>query len=133
MLSQTMGVTGEIHPRWRLAIMAACLFLMSFGLGAPPAVDWKQVIQKPHADLPVPDLGLRPILLTRDGKPITKKADWDQARQELHKTWLAQLGTAPDKPRSLTSASRKPRSWTATPGSLLASSAKGTTASLPTC
>jgi dienelactone hydrolase len=86
---------------WRPTIMAAILLLMSVGLGELPAIDWKELVQKPHADLPVPDLGLRPVLLTRDGKPITKKADWDQARQELHKTWLAQLGTAPQKPEKL--------------------------------
>jgi dienelactone hydrolase len=74
---------------------------MSVGLGELPAIDWKGMLQKPHAGLPVPDLGLRPLLLTRDGKPITKKADWDQAHQELHKTWLAQLGMAPDKPEKL--------------------------------
>ena len=51
-----------------------------------------------YANLPVPDLGLRPLLATRDGKPITRKADWESARQELHKIWFAQLGKAPDKP-----------------------------------
>ena len=74
-------------------MFSLCL-LLTVGLGAPSAVDWKELVQKPHADLPVPDLGLRPLLVTRDGKPITKKVDWEPARQELHKTWLAQLGKA---------------------------------------
>ena len=68
---------------------------------APPAIDWKELVQKPYAGLPDPDLGLRPLLVARDGKNITKKADWDQARKALQQSWLAQLGTAPEKPDRL--------------------------------
>src|SRR5205085_1509391 len=77
------------------------LLLLAAGLAAPPAADWKELLQQPYANAPVPDLGLRPLLVRPDGKAITTKADWEPARVELHKTWNALLGKAPDKPESL--------------------------------
>ncbi len=72
--------------------MVALLFVMLFGPGALPDTDWPELVRKLHPDLPVPELGLRPLLLHSDGQPITSRADWDQARQRWSRTWLAQLG-----------------------------------------
>jgi dienelactone hydrolase len=81
--------------------MSPLLLLVTLGLDAPPTIDWKELVQKPYVGLPVPDLGLRPLLVARDGKKITKKADWNQARKALQQSWLAQLGKAPEKPDRL--------------------------------
>jgi len=81
--------------------MSPLCLLLALGLGAPPTVDWKELFQKPYADLPVPDLGLKPLLVNRDGQPIAKQKDWEPAREELRKSWLTQLGPAPEKPERL--------------------------------
>jgi dienelactone hydrolase len=44
---------------------------------------------------------LRPLLVTEDGRKITARADWDQARQKLHDAWSARLGKPPEKPQRL--------------------------------
>src|SRR5438105_4096858 len=69
-------------------------------LGADP-VDWPALIQKPYADLPVPDLGLRPLLRARDGEKITTRQGWEKARQGLREAWLKHLGPSPEKPALL--------------------------------
>jgi dienelactone hydrolase len=76
------------------------LLLLNLGLFAA-RTDWPDLIQKPYAKLPIPDLGLRPLLETRDGKKITTKAEWKKARQALHDGWLERLGKPSAKPDSL--------------------------------
>jgi hypothetical protein len=63
--------------------------------------DWPEILQKPYAKFPIPDLGLQPLLVTRDGKKITTKDDWGKARKALDETWLRQLGKPPAKPELL--------------------------------
>jgi dienelactone hydrolase len=71
-------------------------------LAAPAApIDWPALVQKPHAHLAVADLGLRPLLVTADGKKVTTKAEWDQARQALHDAWMERLGKPPARPDRL--------------------------------
>jgi len=65
------------------------------------APDWPALIQQPYAQLPVPDLGLRPLLISPDGKKITTREEWEKARLRLRDTWLAHLGQPPEKPASL--------------------------------
>src|SRR5690348_9393494 len=82
--------------------MAALLLLLlpAAEPAAPP--DWPALLQKPYADRPIPpDLGLRPLLVTPDGKPVTTPAGWERARASLRDTWLARLGRPPEKPRDL--------------------------------
>ena len=69
--------------------MFLLLLLVTLGLDAPPTLDWEELVQKPYVGLPDPDLGLRPLLVARDGKNITKKADWDKVRKALQQSWLA--------------------------------------------
>jgi dienelactone hydrolase len=76
------------------------LLLLNLGLFAAPT-DWPDLLQKPFAKLQIPDLGLRPLLVTRDGKKITTKAEWEKARKALHDAWLERLGKPPAKPDSL--------------------------------
>src|SRR5689334_16204080 len=64
-------------------------------------VDWPAQVQKPYRDLPVVDLGLKPVLETRDGKKITKAEEWKTARKSILAAWLERLGKAPDKPDPL--------------------------------
>jgi dienelactone hydrolase len=63
--------------------------------------DWLALTQKPYAKLPVPDLGLRPLLKTADGKSITTKAEWRQARRRLHDAWMERVGKPPARPEKL--------------------------------
>ncbi len=69
-------------------------------LAADP-VDWVALTQKPHANLAVPDLGLRPLLETDDGKNVMDQNGWAKRRQELAKAWTDRLGPAPRKPAAL--------------------------------
>jgi dienelactone hydrolase len=74
------------------------LLLLNLSLLFAAPTDWPNFVQKPYTKLTIPDLGLRPLLVTADGKKITKKGDWETARQALHDAWLERLGKAPDKP-----------------------------------
>ena len=82
-------------------------FLVLLAAAASPAgsahaaeVDWRALVQKPHAGLPAADLGLRP-LLSLDGKSVTAPAEWERARASLLKAWRERLGEAPPKSESL--------------------------------
>ncbi len=76
--------------------------LLLLALAAEPApVDWPALVQKPYAELKTPDLGLKPLLVGADGKPITTKAEWEKAREAIRQAWLKRLGTPPEKPASL--------------------------------
>jgi len=77
------------------------ILLAVLELPAAPDSDWKALLQKPYEKLPVADLGLRPLLMTADGKKIETKSEWDQARKTLLKVWREQLGPNPDKPDRL--------------------------------
>ncbi len=68
--------------------------------GADP-IEWPALVQKPYAGLPVPDLGLRPLLRTREGEKITTRQGWEEARQGLRESWLKHLGPSPEKPAKL--------------------------------
>jgi dienelactone hydrolase len=81
--------------------MIAFTFTVLAGLVSAENVDWPALLQKPHARLPVPDLGLRPLLVTTDGKKITRKEQWQAARQRLSDAWLARLGKPPARPAIL--------------------------------
>ncbi len=83
------------------------LLLLGFTLLSATPTDWPDLIQKPHAKLPIPDLGLRPLLGDAKGNKITKKPDWEKARQTLHDAWLERLGKPPAKPDSLDIRSEK--------------------------
>ncbi len=58
------------------------------------SVDWRALTQKPHAQLPLKDIGLRPL-------PAATRAEWDKARAALRDAWLDRLGRPPVKPDSL--------------------------------
>ena len=84
-------------------------YLLSLALsGDPTAVDWLALVQKPFADVPVADLGLRPLLTGADGKKVATKADWEAARQKLRDAWLTRLGKPPDKPDKLDVRAERP-------------------------
>jgi dienelactone hydrolase len=74
-----------MHHTFLPLVLAACL------PHAEPT-DWPALLQKPHSLLPVPDLGLRPLLLDADGKKITTRDEWEKARPALRDAWLAHLG-----------------------------------------
>lgn len=74
--------------------------LVSLLLLADP-MDWPAKVQEPFRSLPAVDLGLKPLLQTRDGKKITTKDEWETARTAIHAAWLERLGTAPEKPDDL--------------------------------
>lgn len=63
--------------------------------------DWPALTQKPYEKLPVPDLGLQPLLKTRDGQAIITKDQWPAARKEIHDAWMDRLGKPPARPDKL--------------------------------
>src|SRR5947207_15978959 len=83
--------------RGRIPWLCFVLWLPALALGTPP-VDWPELIQKPHAKLPLKDLGLRPLLETADGQKITTSPGWATQRQRLHELWMERLGKPPQKP-----------------------------------
>lgn len=72
------------------------LLLAAMAQPTPPP-DWRELVQKPYEKLPVPDLGLKPLL----EKPGQTKEDWTRTRDQLRKNWLERLGAAPAKPDRL--------------------------------
>jgi dienelactone hydrolase len=80
--------------------MIAALLLLAVAADPTP-IDWPALVQKPFAASKAPDPGLKPLLTTADGKPITSKEEWDRARTALRETWLKRLGEAPAKPLDL--------------------------------
>jgi dienelactone hydrolase len=79
------------------------LFFLLLPLVEKPAssTDWRALVQKPYAQLPVADVGLRPLLVTADGKKITTPAQWEKARRKLRQDWQARLGKPPAKSAKL--------------------------------
>jgi dienelactone hydrolase len=69
--------------------------------GEQPSKSWPELTQKPYEHLPVPDLGLKPLLLAADGQGIESKQSWEKQRQLLRAVWLQRLGKPPTKPKSL--------------------------------
>jgi hypothetical protein len=75
--------------------MSWLLLSLAGALPAAAAVDWPALVQKPYAKLSVDDIGLRPLLVTADGKKITTREQWAQARRKLLEAWQARLGKPP--------------------------------------
>src|SRR5262249_14208230 len=49
----------------------------------------------------VADMGLRPLLVTPDGKKITTKDAWEKERTRLREAWLARMGKPPQTAEKL--------------------------------
>src|SRR5262245_9601923 len=62
---------------------------------------WPALLQKPFENLPDRDLGLRPLLVDAQGKKITTRAGWKEARKKLHDAWRERLGKPPAPPKKL--------------------------------
>jgi hypothetical protein len=62
---------------------------------------WPDRTQKPYEHLPVPDLGLKPLLRAADGQKIDSKQAWQKQRLLIRADWLQRLGKPPAKPMSL--------------------------------
>jgi dienelactone hydrolase len=85
-------------PRYYLSLV----FLLGAGLAlADKPTDWPALIQKPHQKLPLPDLGLRPLLIAPAGQQITTRAGWMRERQRLQAAWQERMGKPPQKPATL--------------------------------
>jgi dienelactone hydrolase len=82
-------------------MIPAFVFTLACVVPAADPIDWPALVQKPHADLPVPDIGLGPLLRTRDGEKITTRQGWEKARQGLREAWLKHLGPSPENPAKL--------------------------------
>jgi dienelactone hydrolase len=68
------------------------------GIIAVPAqgpTDWPALTQKPYANAKIPDLGLKPLLVSSD------KDAWPARRKELADAWQERLGKFPKKPANL--------------------------------
>lgn len=76
-------------------------FCLTSALCLADSTDWPALTQRPHAALPVKDIGLRPLRVTSAGKPVTTPADWEKARAALHDAWRGHLGKSPEVPGKL--------------------------------
>ncbi len=83
----------------RFLVLTLAFALPSVGAAQTP-INWPALTQKPYADKPVPDLGLRP-LLELDGKKIATKEAWPPKRSEIEKAWRDRLGPMPKPPKAL--------------------------------
>jgi hypothetical protein len=81
--------------------MVTLTFVLLAGLPSAESVDWRALLQKPYTRRAAPDVGLRPLLVTPAGQQITRKPQWQAARQRLQDAWLARLGKPPAKPARL--------------------------------
>jgi dienelactone hydrolase len=81
-------------------LLGLALALTANTLTADP-VDWPALTQKPNAGLPLPDLGLRPLLRTADGKPVRTPEEWSKVRARLRDAWRERLGKPPARPDQL--------------------------------
>ena len=68
---------------------------------AAGATSWPDLIHKPYERLPTPDIGLKPLLLTEDGRAITTQGAWERQRRALRTAWLRRLGAPPARPGKL--------------------------------
>jgi dienelactone hydrolase len=84
----------------RMVWLVAMASIPALAAGAPPT-DWTEIIQRPHANLPLKDLGLRPLLETSEGQKIDTPDGWKAQRQRLHDLWMERLGKPPQKPDKL--------------------------------
>jgi dipeptidyl aminopeptidase/acylaminoacyl peptidase len=87
----------------RSSLVVAVVASLCLADGPAAPTDWPALTQKPHAKLPLPDLGLRPLLKTAEGKAVTTPEEWPQARKTLHAAWMGCLGKPPPKPARLDS------------------------------
>jgi dienelactone hydrolase len=92
-------------------------YLLTLTLAADP-VDWPARVQKPFADLPVKDIGLRPLR-------AATKADWEAEKKKLHDAWMTRLGPPPAKPDKLDLRSDKPEPLEGYTRELLSFAAEG--------
>jgi dienelactone hydrolase len=81
--------------------MIGALLLFASGFAAADPTDWPALVQKPYRDLPVADLGLKPLLVTADGRKVADKDEWAKVRQSLHAAWIERLGKPPEKAAKL--------------------------------
>src|SRR5262249_31053951 len=93
-------------------------------LPAAEPIDWPALLQKPHANLPLPDLGLRP-LLTVDDKKITTMAEWEKVRSGLREAWMGHLGKPPATPGRLDARLEKTETLDGYTGQLVSFASEG--------
>ncbi len=83
-----------------LALAAPCICLARAHT-PQEAVSWPDLIQNPYEHLPIPDIGLKPLLQAADGETINTKQAWAKQRGLLRVAWLKRLGEPPTKPKTL--------------------------------
>ncbi|VTS05571.1 alpha/beta hydrolase family protein [Tuwongella immobilis] len=81
--------------------MPLSLMLASLLIPAAEPVDWPAKFQRPYAQAPLPDLGLRPLLVDDRGNAIQTPQAWHAQRERLLEPWRAFLGPAPAPAKSL--------------------------------
>jgi dienelactone hydrolase len=63
--------------------------------GTNDVTSWPDLVQKPYENLPTPDIGLKPLLKSPDGRTITTQEGWEKQRGLLRKAWMRRLGELP--------------------------------------
>jgi dienelactone hydrolase len=103
-----MNVVIAKTPRpllWSIAGLATLAlggaFACNVAAGIGETSSWTDVLQKPYETLPTPDIGLKPLLITVDGRKITTREEWEKQRQLLHTSWRQRLGTPPTPSQGL--------------------------------
>src|SRR5713226_9684313 len=83
-----------------LALTAPCICLARAHT-PQEAVSWPDLIQNPYEHLPIPDIGLKPLLRAVNGETINTKQAWEEQRRILRVAWLKRLGEPPALPKAL--------------------------------
>jgi hypothetical protein len=78
-------------------VLISVVLAAGLSAAAAPIIDWPARVQKPYENLPLKDLGLRPLLVDAAGKPITTPAAWETRKAVLAAAWQERLGKPPAK------------------------------------
>src|SRR5437879_4997920 len=91
-----------MHSKFLIVFVAMASAQSVWGQNKADGVpSWPDVIQKPYEHLPTPDIGLKPLLQTSDGRDIATQEAWEKHRESLRTAWLNHLGAPPAKPENL--------------------------------
>src|SRR5262249_31238542 len=83
-----LGNHGVIKMKPVLALVFLVSMYCCVALAVPSEDEksnWLDLIQKPYEALPIPDLGLKPLLVSSNGQKIVTKEAWSAQRETLHK------------------------------------------------
>ena len=100
MFSSEKPTFSLTRRRWLVASAATMSGIASIcwnRLATATDVDWLADVTTPPKQLPEDAPQLSPLLVDREGKPITTLTAWKAEREHIRRRWLDFLGPMPDK------------------------------------